>query len=426
MSNRRIAAFAALLFVGGCAADEGSGTQPIQQGGVGGGIGGAGAIGGAAGTMPVAGTAGAAGMTALPSGGVGGQGGVGGMVVPSAGAGGMAAGGMGGAGGMMMTDDDVLAMDECGLDTGWSGDEYCIKPPPPDQGFQLHIGPSNYDNPGREFVMEPGDEITENFSATSGNTEDKYYYWRQYRMRPGSHHLIVSAGGFGGRRLGGSQNTAKDNPHLGEIAPENAGLGMPIDARTPLSIQLHYLNYTEQPIIKEVWVNFWYRDPADVTEPSLEVFSMSPMAVQPGQHVIIQGTCPITETGRLLTAYGHVHANNIRFGAWRVRGAQRDLLYESFDWQHPLVLEYSSVITNTPSDAATKTPGGWNGIVDLKPGDDIYFECDIINATNSVFRGQNEAKDDEMCILVGDSVGARVPPFCQYETVVQSGSTSSF
>jgi hypothetical protein len=147
---------------------------------------------------------------------------------------------------------------------------------------------------------------------------------------------------------------------------------------------------------------------------------MSPMRVNPGEHVIIQGTCPISTTGRLLTTYGHVHANNNRFSAWRVRGAQRDLLYESFDWVHPLVLEYSSLVTNTPPDRATKTSGGWNGIVDLKPGDEIYFECDITNNTDSVFVGQNEAKDDEMCILVGDSVGATVPPFCQYETVLQN------
>src|SRR4029079_15135893 len=28
------------------------------------------------------------------------------------------------------------AMDECGLNSGWPGDEYCIKPPPADKGFQ--------------------------------------------------------------------------------------------------------------------------------------------------------------------------------------------------------------------------------------------------------------------------------------------------
>lgn len=315
--------------------------------------------------------------------------------------------------------EPMLAMDECGLDTGWVGDEYCINAPDAADGFQLHIGPSNYDNPDPRYVMEPDDEITESFMDTSGNTSDKFYYWRQYRMRPGSHHLIVSAGGFGGRRLGGSQNPAKDNPTAGIIAPENQGVGMPIGANTPISMQLHYLNYTTEPILKEVWVNFWYRDPADVTEPTKEVFSMSPMFVQPGTHVVIQGTCPISTTGRLLTTYGHVHANNNRFSAWRVRGAQRDLLYESYDWQHPAVLEYSSTVTNPPADSATKTSGGWNGIVDLMPGDNLYFECDITNATQSVFLGANEAKDDEMCILVGDSIGAQVPVGCQYETVMQ-------
>jgi len=40
-----------------------------------------------------------------------------------------------------------LAMDECNLDTGYDGDEYCILPPDPSKGFQMHIGPSNYDNP---------------------------------------------------------------------------------------------------------------------------------------------------------------------------------------------------------------------------------------------------------------------------------------
>ena len=419
MSNRQIALLASVLFIGACGAEsDNGGQQPILTGGVGGVTGGVGAP-----IVPTGGVDGTAGMMVTPTGGVPAPttGGVGGAVVPTGGVGGGGAGGAGGTGGTGGMMEDGLAMDECGLDTGWPGDEYCINPPDPADGFQIHIGPSNYDNPGSMYVMEPDDEITEQFSATSGNTSDKMYYWRQYRMRPGSHHLIVSAGGFGGRRLGGSQNAAKDNPHLGQIAPENMGVGMEIGANTPLSIQLHYMNYTDMPIIKEVWVNFWYRDPADVTEPAMEVFSMAPMNVAPGQHVILSGACPITQSGRFLTLYGHVHANNNSFSAWRVRGATRDLLYKSFDWEHPLVLEYSSLITNMPAVEATKTPGGWSGVADLAPGDEIYFECDITNATDKVFRGANEAKDDEMCILVGDTVGARVPPFCSYNTEIVSG-----
>ena len=83
-----------------------------------------------------------------------------------------------------------MVMDECGLNTKWAGDEYCIKPPPADKGFQIHVGPTDYDNPEAQFVMEPNTETVESFDVTSGNTDDVLYYWRQYRVRPGTHHMI--------------------------------------------------------------------------------------------------------------------------------------------------------------------------------------------------------------------------------------------
>jgi hypothetical protein len=316
----------------------------------------------------------------------------------------------------MPPDEPGLAMDECGLDTQWNGDEYCILPPPPDKGFQIHIGPSDYANPEPQYVMEPGQEVTESWDDVSGNGESVYYYWRQYRMRPGSHHLIVSSAGLGGRRLGGTQNSAKDNPDRGVIAKENQGVGMQLAANTPISMSLHYMNYTDKPIIKEVWVNFWYRDPEDVTEAAKEMFSMAPMGIQPGQHVLLHGTCPVSGTGRVLTLYGHVHANNHRFSAWRTRGGQKQLVYEMYDWEHPLVLEYSSIVENSAADPTGKIGGGWNGILDLQPGDALEFECDITNDTSQVFLGRNEALDDEMCILIGDTAGTNVPALCQYQT----------
>jgi hypothetical protein len=310
----------------------------------------------------------------------------------------------------------TVALDECGLKTQWAGDQYCILPPPPDKGFQIHIGPTNYDNPESQYLMQPGEETVENFPVTSGNTSDVYYYFRQYRMRPGSHHLIVYSGSGGGKRLGGSQNMAKDNPEGGVIAPENQGVGMPLAANTPLTINLHYINSTNHPIIKEAWVNFWYRDPSAVTEPANEVFSPTPMNVAPGQHVVIHGSCPVSGSGHALNLYGHRHANNLRFSIWRERGSQKDLVYEDYDWEHPLVLEYSSLLTNTPAIPASSVGGGWSGILDLQDGDNLSFECEIRNMTDKTFVGKNEAKTDEMCIMVGDTVGATVPPFCTTTT----------
>jgi hypothetical protein len=305
--------------------------------------------------------------------------------------------------------NDGLAMDECGLDTQWPGDEYCIKPPPADKGFQLHLGPSNYDNPDRTYIMEPGSETTVSLPAVSGNKQNVYYYWRQYRMRPGSHHLIVNSGA---RRLGGSQNLAKDNPDRGMIAPENKGVGMMLAANSQLSNSLHYYNFTDKPIIKEVWVNFWYRDASEVTEPSNEIFSMVGMGIQPGQHVIKHGECTITEPGRILTLYGHIHSHNKRFDAYRIRGGDKMLIHDSYDWEHPGVSEYSSLAMNPPLNPMAKTAGGYSGVMDVMPGDVIAFDCDIVNDTQNVFVGQNEAGDDEMCILIGDSVGTQISPLC--------------
>jgi hypothetical protein len=302
-----------------------------------------------------------------------------------------------------------LAMDECGLNTKWNGDEFCINAPAAADGFQMHIGPSNYDSPEPQFLLQPGDEVTENFNATSGNDKDVYYYWRQYRMRPGSHHLIVNAGA---RRIGGSSNAAKDNPEAGVIAPENVGVGMPLKARTAISNSLHYFNFTEKPVIKEVWVNFHYRDASLVKSPTNEVFSMVGMNIAPGQHVNKHGACTVSQAGRVLTIYGHVHSHNERFSVWRTRGGNKQLVHEAYDWEHPNVSEFSSTVMNPALDAKAKKDGGFSGVLDLMPGDQLEFECQILNDTNTVFVGANEANDDEMCIMIGDTVGTAISPLC--------------
>jgi hypothetical protein len=309
-----------------------------------------------------------------------------------------------------------LALDECGLDTGYPGDEYCILPPPPGEGFQVHIGPADYQNPGR-YLMQPGQESTEDFPSVSGNDTRIYYYYRQYRMRPGSHHLIISqqsgglGGAAGGRRLGGSQNLAKDNPDRGIIAPENAGVGMPLDARVPITAQMHYINTTQAPVLREVWVNFWYKDPATVTEEAREMFANGGLGMNiPAGTSTVLGpySCAITQPGRVLTLYGHRHANAPRFSAWLVRGGQRQLVYESLDWAEPMVLEFNSITQNTAADPARGVQGGHSGMLELRAGDALQWECKVENQHDFALRFGNQTYDSEMCILIGDTVGPSV------------------
>ena len=311
----------------------------------------------------------------------------------------------------------ALALDECDLDSGWPGDEYCIKPPPPDKGFQVHIGPDDYDNPDERYILQPGEETDMTFDAVSGNGEDIHYYYRQFRMRPGTHHLIITAqdgagGNFGqGRRLGGSQNLAKDVPHLNRVPPENAGIGMPLGANTPLRVNLHYINTSDKPVIQEAWINFWYKDPEEVTDTAEELYAMGGlgMAIQPGEHTTLGPySCPVDEDGRILTMYGHYHANTVRFSAWHVRDGERTPIYEAFDWHDPPVLEFNSITENTPSDSGMQLQGGWNGILDVQAGDTVEWECEVMNQTEGVLRFTNEVYEGEMCILIGDAVGPSI------------------
>jgi hypothetical protein len=303
-----------------------------------------------------------------------------------------------------------MAMDECGLKTKFQGDQYCINPPPADKGFQLHIGPANYDNPEAKYILQPGEENVVNLTATSGNDKDIEYYFRQYRMRPGSHHVILSADG---KRIGGTQNLARDQPENGIIPPENADVGLPLPARAQINANMHFYNFTEKPILRELWTNYWYKEPGTVKEVAKSVFSMTGVsAAVAHSHVVVGAYCPVQGNGRALSLYGHRHLNNVRFSIWLNSGGKKELVFEDYDSEHPGVLEFNSLTTNPSANPSSKTMGGATGILNLKQGDMLDFECEIVNDTDVNFIGKNEASDDEMCILVGDTVGAQVSAGC--------------
>jgi len=307
--------------------------------------------------------------------------------------------------------ENPLATDECGLNTGYPGDDYCILPPPAGEGFQIRVGPENYASPDSRYLLLPGAEATSDFGQVSGNDQDIFFYSRQFRMRPGAHHMIISSGNnpFGGtgRRIG-TANASGDFPSGGAIAPENQGVGLPLDANSSINVSLHTINVTDVSILREIWANYWYRDPALVTESADQLFETGStlFSVAPGERTILGPyTCDISGNGRLLWFYGHRHANNLRFSAWRVRGGQRDLFYEAFDWEEVLTLEYNSLVTNPVANRDLLLEGGWSGVLDLQSGDKIEWECDVLNTNDTTLRFTNQTYLGEMCILDGEIVG---------------------
>jgi hypothetical protein len=306
----------------------------------------------------------------------------------------------------------AMAMDECGLHTKYAGDEYCILPPPADKGFQLHIGPKDYDNPEAKYILAAGQEITtDNFSATSSNDKEIYFYYRQYRMRPGAHHNIITSGNGGGdsglgQRIGTVNTLSEDYPKGGIIAPENKTVGIRMAPHTGINVSLHSINTGDKPELREMWVNFWYRDPAEVKEPVKEIFAIAPMAgVPPHGDVVVKGSCSVDGDGRMLWAYGHRHANNTRFSVWRSRGSKKDLVYQGYNWEEPVTFDYSSTVMNPVPDTAPNVEGGWSGILDIKTGDQFLWECHIVNKTNGTLNFTNNTFTGEMCILDAETVG---------------------
>ena len=138
---------------------------------------------------------------------------------------------------------------------------------------------------------------------------------------------------------------------------------------------------------------------------------MRPAAPSNRARATFKGTKSITGGG-VLTLYGHRHSNCVRFAAYLTHGGQKVTLIEDWNWEEPAVLEYNSVTTNTPPDAARKAAGGFTGKVDLAVGDRLEWECEVVNnRTVPITYGENEGATSEMCILVGDAIGPALTGF---------------
>src|SRR5215831_20828062 len=59
----------------------------------------------------------------------------------------------------------------CDLSTDYAGDDLCILPPEPGDGMQIHLGPSDYDDPDAvaPFMVAPGVENVECHYQTLNN-----------------------------------------------------------------------------------------------------------------------------------------------------------------------------------------------------------------------------------------------------------------
>ena len=122
----------------------------------------------------------------------------------------------------------------------------------------------NYDNPEAEYVLQPGEENVRTYRHVGQRQETSTSTCASTACAPA--RITRSCATLRtGRRLSGS-DVNQDHPVGGITAPENAGIGIPLAAHAPLSTDHHAINTTDQPLLQEVWVNFWYVDPSKVKE----------------------------------------------------------------------------------------------------------------------------------------------------------------
>lgn len=316
--------------------------------------------------------------------------------------------------------DSVTPDEPCDINTKYDGDELCIQPPGDGEGFQLHIGPDDYDDPDavEPFLMMPGNETVECWYIDTPNEEDVYTRQRQYRMRPGSHHLILKHAdpdvdvpdGWGpcpvglSGSYGGSQNSVND-VGFGDIAPEDEGYASKIEAKTRTATELHYFNLNEEPILRETWINFYEADPETVTGTyhGIALIGLQGLDVAPGATEDLRWSVQNTvDERRVVSVVGHVHSHTTRFSAWRVTpDDERELIYELYDWEEPMGIAFNSITENPEPNADLGIEGGHSGLLHLAAGDRLEFECHVENTLETALVFGNEALTAEMCILFG-------------------------
>lgn len=336
----------------------------------------------------------------------------------------------------------------CSMVTDWAGDEYCLVPPV--RGFQIHVGPSDYSNPDEvaKFVLPPGGLPATDPRSTvlgSGTPDvDFCYYlktsndWSVYanhyysRMRPGAVREVTfdlgsavtdSAGpdgcsakdqgtlGGGAQFMAGATRLVEDAALFGG-APEDAQVATVHAPHGQVSVNPHWVNITDKPLLMESWMNVvegdYPPDPPLDRVGAIQWYGGVGMSIPPGQHLVVtaaaDGSCSATQDVRILGIFGFTHSSTVRFAASLTRAADQTTtqIFEDYVWQDPTVFRFDSVTKNTPPDPNTKAPGSaYSGDLLIHAGDKATWECEIINNRSVTLTYSSKVYDGEMCNVFG-------------------------
>ncbi|HKU39242.1 MAG TPA: hypothetical protein VJR89_13870 [Polyangiales bacterium] len=315
----------------------------------------------------------------------------------------------------------------CNINSGYPDDKACVPAPSAEEGIQIHVGPKDYTNQAEvaKFLMQPGDESSQCWTFHTPNDKDFFYQTFMLSGRAGTHHIIntmyntpLTDGGFGacadpgtgtnGAIIDNLPGASKAYMPRGIVAPENKDIGRKIPPKAASQADMHYFNFTDKPIVREFWMNIYSVKPEDVKRQAAQIRAMGGLSwlalpIAPGTDMTYKYECPIKGNGRILALLGHYHSHGKHFTASiRRKGGATEKVFEMYDYLDPAMFEYDSVSKNPAF--TDKAAGAVSGLLEVKDGDTLLWDCHIINDGNVGLTYTNEVKTGEMCNLWGSSL----------------------
>lgn len=271
-----------------------------------------------------------------------------------------------------------------------------LAPPAPGTGFQMKLD---------AFTITPNFEREFFQRKLVGNTEAQYVNRVQVLMRPGSHHFILYD--FSDKSKVPPLNVTRDlrNPdgsanittflsmqnHVfwagtqtqshDYTLPDGAALLLPAGASYDMNS--HYVNKTTQATTGEVHVNLYTIPKSQVTHVvnSLNLANEG-FTLPPGQKTVATKSFTFKKPTTVLMLTSHTHKLAEKF-VIKIKGGKRDgeVVYESTDWEHPLIKNLSSPLV-------------------LQAGEGLTSEIAYNNTTSRIVRF-GLLSEDEMGIIFG-------------------------
>ena len=281
----------------------------------------------------------------------------------------------------------------------------------PENGLQLHMGP---------FEVPPGGDMELLSYENPDFTEDVYINRVKVSMRPGSHHFILytftndiptylipdegeirSLYDANGESIYGNLLamqyhkfvTGTQWPAMDFHFPEGVALRFPHEYG--FDMNSHYLNYTDSPIIGEIYTNLYFSEPDEV-EHVAEILMLNNQSlnIPPNQVSTVERTYNFNQIRsvhnlgnnideiKIFQLFTHAHEHMIRFDIEVVNTDNTsELIYTALDWEHPPILQLNEPLVITQ-------------------GMGIKLICTFNNWTND-YLNFGLLSTDEMMILFG-------------------------